>query len=467
MVYSAPHTSAFVATNRLGLGARAGDIAALKADPKAAVLSQIGADLRGDHAWRNFDRAAARDAATMRAKTTGLQGDARQEAREAAQAAGRRIYQAGTTALLRSRLTTDLGFAERWGAFLSNHLCISSTAGPPIRPWLPLYEVEVIRPNAFGRFADLVFASATHGGMLIYLDQARSIGPNSPVGTRRGNAGLNENYARELLELHTLGVDGGYEISDIRDLAKILSGWSLVTAALPPRMTRGVNANPGDAAFIPAFHEPGRKRVMGKTYGEGVAATNAVIEDLCARPQTARFLATKILLHFMGSAADSHVDTLARAYMASDGDLAAVARALLNLDQLWRGEGQIFRSPQDYLVALLRAVGPDNMGRDALRASRQFLTDSRQLPWGASSPQGYLEGLNTWADPNAIKARTDYAQLISIDLAENARNIDASDLGTQVLDLTVAPNLASALGNAPDRQTALTLLFASPQFMWR
>ena len=467
MLYSQDKGAGFIATNRLGLGAKAGDISALQADPKAALLAQVGADLTQDRAWSNFDRDAAHRAAKMRAENAVQRGDARDTLREEAQAAGRKVYQGGTTAVLRSRLTTDSGFAERWAAFLSNHLSISTTAGPPIRPWLPLYEAEVIRPRAFARFADLVYASATHVGMLIYLDQARSIGPNSQVGQRRSNAGLNENYARELMELHTLGVDSGYDLDDIQNLAKVLTGWTIVTAAMRDRMLQGVDASPGEAAFISAFHEPGKKRVLGKTYGEGAQATRAVIEDLCAHPETARFLATKLLTHFMGTAQDDDVETLARAYAASDGDLGEVAKAMLGLDRLWRGEGQIFRSPQDYMVALMRAVGAGNLGRDAMRASRQFLGDSKQLPWSANSPQGYLDGLNAWADPNAVKARTDYAQIIGMDLAENAQSVDASGLAEQVLDLSVAQNLASALGNAPDRGTALTLLFAAPQFMWR
>ena len=467
MLYSSRHGAAHLVANRLGLGARVGDVALYRSDPKGAALGQIGVDLINAKGWGRFDPPAAHAALKTRALISTLPNADQADARSAAQEEGRKVYGQGVGALIASQVASDAGFAERWAGFWSNHLTISASAGPPIRPVLPLYEHEVIRPHCFGRFADLVYASATHAGMLIYLDQARSVGPNSRAGKRRNGAGLNENYARELLELHTLGVNGGYDLDDIQNLAKILTGWTVVAGRQALRLSEREGFEIGQAAFVSHMHEPGRKTVLGKTYGEGAAATRQVIDDLCRTPQAATLISRKLLAHFVGDSATARDEAaLSQAFQDSDGDLRVLAAALLNLDSLWRAKSPLIRTPQDYLVALLRATG-GRMDRSVLTMGRQFFTDQKQLPWTAPSPQGWSGDLNAWADPNALKARTEFARQFALDFALKNPKIDASTLGEDIIDLSVAPALASALGNAADRAQALGILFAAPQFMWR
>jgi uncharacterized protein (DUF1800 family) len=242
---------------------------------------------------------------------------------------------------LGERIGTFRPFVERLVAFWSNHLCVSVAAKPlQVGPLAGLYEREAIRPHALGRFEDLVLASARHPAMLFYLDNVQSIGENSPAGRlagRRGaNRGLNENYARELLELHTLGVNGGYEQDDVVALARILTGWSVAGAGNAPaqrllgRGAREVESDVPAFRFYPALHEPGDHTVLGTRYDEGGEAQGVrAIRDLCRHPSTARFVATKLVTHFVSddpvSAKVGRIEAIGRALSRCPGRVSPVA----------------------------------------------------------------------------------------------------------------------------------------------
>ena len=177
--------------------------------------------------------------------------------------------------------------------FWSNHFCVSANKGP-VRGMAGAYEREAIRPHVLGRFVDMLLAVERHPAMLVYLDNHVSIGPNSRAGLNRG-LGLNENLAREILELHTLGVGGGYTQEDVTNLARILTGWTVANLANPV-------GEPGRFFFAPARHEPGAWTVLGKRYGEaGMAAGEAVLRDLARHPATARHIARKLARHFVSA----------------------------------------------------------------------------------------------------------------------------------------------------------------------
>ena len=294
-------------------------------------------------------------------------------------------------AALTTRVTSERPFVERLVAFWSNHLCVSTGSKVVVAPLAGSYERDVIRAHVLGRFEDMVMASARHPAMLLYLDNAqsdRSCTHQAPVVGQRANAnrrGLNENYARELLELHTLGVNGGYTQQDVQELARVLTGWTVdgiagpgargMARGNPPglggqsrgrpggRRGRGAAApEAGDAlgfAFREMLHEPGSKVVLRQRYDEaGVEEGERVIRTLCQHPSTARFVATKLVTHFVSddppSAAVDRVETVFR---SSHGDLKAVARALVDEPEAWRDGARKFRTPQDWLVAVLRAGG--------------------------------------------------------------------------------------------------------------
>ena len=187
--------------------------------------------------------------------------------------------------------TTDAAFLERLVMFWSNHFCVNANKGA-VLGMAGAFEREAIRPHVLGRFADMLLAVEQHPAMLIYLDNQASTGPNSQVGRNRGR-GLNENLAREILELHTLGVDGGYTQADVTNLARVITGWTVGQPNQP-------NAEHGRFHFAPARHEPGRHPVLGKRYGDaGVRAGEACLADLARHPSTARHIARKLAAHFV------------------------------------------------------------------------------------------------------------------------------------------------------------------------
>lgn len=399
-------------------------------------------------------------------------------------------------AALSARISSERPFLERWVAFWSNHLCVSGAVKPPVRILAGAYEREVIRPHALDRFETLLLASVRHPAMLLYLDNAQSVGPGSPAARqagRRGAAsppGLNENLARELLELHTVGVDGGYTQEDVRELARILTGWTVVGAGPGPGVGSGTRGMQGEGpvtfAFVPLLHDPGEKRVMGVRYPAGEEGGLRVVRDLCRHPSTARFLATKLVRHFVADdPPPSAVEEVARVWQASEGDLREVAEAVIHLDEAWDPAHRKFRTPQDWLTALAR-------GGELEEAPPSFpllLQQLRHPLWAPPAPDGYPDTMDAWADPQALLNRAELARTWAGRLAvprgpraagglrgrpqplSSPGTTDDSSLSGALLELAeVSPEdplrtLLSDESIAPTERRALA--FAGPAFQWR
>lgn len=344
--------------------------------------------------------------------------DAREEARQRTRRALRQVALAEAQSALSLRVATARPFVERLVAFWSDHLCVSAAAKITVAPLAGRYEREVIRPHVLGRFEAMVLASARHPAMLLYLDNAQSIGPHSPAVARLDRArrrrpdlvpgaprGLNENYARELLELHTLGVDGGYTQADVTELARLLTGWSVT----PPR-SGGVPR----FEFAAPRHQPGRKQVLGVRYGEGEAEGERAIRALCRHPATARHVATKLARHFIADEppADA-VERLAAVFTRTEGDLRAVAAAVVREPGAWDEAHRKFRIPQDWLVAAWRHFGLDSAPAQGALLLRQL----RQPLWAPPSPKGFGDLEREWADPDALLNRAELARTMARRLA--------------------------------------------------
>lgn len=451
------------ALNRFGLGAREGEAARVSSAPREWLHAQLD---MGDPELRTpglptLAEAGRANQEILRSQAAG--GDP--EAARAARAEVARIRQMESLALLGQRISTDSPFIERLTAFWSNHLCISIAGKQRVAVLAGLYEREAIRPHVLGRFSDMVLASARHPAMLTYLDNAVSIGPGSQgarvAGARQGRArGLNENYARELLELHTVGVDGGYTQTDVVELAKILTGWS-VAAAGGGAAGRAV-AEEG-FVFRPAQHEPGTKTVMGVRYREaGVREGEEVIRDLCARPATARFLATKLVTHFVDDyPPPPAVDRIASVYMESEGDLREVAHTLVELDEAWEPLNVKFRTPQEWVVAALRAMG----ATEAPPLLVQALNQLRHPLWSPPSPKGFGDSTGEWADPDSLLNRAELAR----SLAQRVRRFRTDP--TQFLDLVdlkAEDPLPSVLADSSiPANERVALAIGGPAFQWR
>jgi uncharacterized protein (DUF1800 family) len=464
------------ALNRFGMGARRGERQRIS-DPRGWLKAQLdgGAPLlrRGE-----VTSAPAIGDALREFRMTGQRDP--QERREAR----RRLVElaAGEArAALDARVTSERPFVERYVAFWSNHLCVSAGAKILVAPLAGAYERDVIRRHALGRFEDMVLASAKHPAMLAYLDNFQSVGPGSPgagQGQRNGGArrGLNENYARELLELHTLGVNGGYTQQDVQELARILTGWTIdgiggarfqMRPALrgrgASRRERPEQGDPIGFVFREMLHEPGTKTVLNERYEEdGVVEGERAIRALCRHQSTARFIATKLAAHFISDDPPSAaIDRLARVFRSSDGDLKAMAGALVDEPEAWRDHTRKFRTPQDWLVAVLRAFGSNEVSQNAPAVLRQL----RQPLWSPPSPKGFGDAMSAWADPDSLLNRGELARTISRLPAVAA--LDPRSL-LDVVDVPAANPLHELIADTSipaAERVALTI--AGPAFQWR
>jgi len=446
---------AFIAVQRFGLGARVGELEAVGADARAWLLAQLlplharppalAALPTTMEALTDVDerRAALKDDTDPAAKR-----DDKKDMRQAL----RHEHVSEVAVRTRVAVQSQAPFFERLVAFWSNHFTVSAKKQASL-PLVAAFERDAIRPHVLGRFEELLRAATRHPAMLLYLDNARSIGPHSKRG-RRQSKGLNENLARELLELHTLGVGGGYTQADVQALAMMLTGWTVADPDLP---------NDGSGArFVAATHEPGDKVLLGTTYVEtGAAEVDLALTALAAHPATARFLATKLARHFIADEPPAAaVDALVKAYRASDGQLIALYRTLIGLDVAWQDPLVKLRTPSDYVIALLRATDielPDK------RLTGLFARLG-QVPFAAASPAGWSDRAKDWMSAEALIERVDVAR----DVARRiARDRDPDALLAALIGPVASEATKQAVARAGSRVEAFTLLFASPELQRR
>ncbi|MFY8114156.1 MAG: DUF1800 domain-containing protein [Rhabdaerophilum sp.] len=352
-------------------------------------------------------------------------------------------------------LAAPAGFAERWVMFWSNHFCIALRRGQIMQGVAGPYEREAIRPHVFGRFADLLVAVETHPAMLHYLDQRQSVGPNSPAGQRR-QRGLNENLAREILELHTLGVGGGYAQADVTAFARALTGWSIT----------GFEENVdgfGGFVFAPNRHEPGPQVVLGRTYGqEGKEKGLAILRDLARHPATARFLATRLARHFVSdSPPPALVAALEAEFRKTDGDLAALARVLVTHPESTRAPPSKIRTPYEFVLASLRATGAP---ADRLQGLVNALNLMGQPLWNPPGPNGFPDDEAALVAPKAIKTRLEFALQFARPLGGR---IDPRELAETLFGEALSAESRQAIARAETRPQGLALLLMAPEFQRR
>ncbi len=369
------------------------------------------------------------------------------------------LYRAEAQAQLSVLLDSEAPFRERLVWFWANHFTVSTRRGE-IRPIAGSFVREAIRPHVFGRFGDMLLAVMRHPAMLMYLDNVGSVGPDSPAG-RNGGRGLNENLARECLELHTVGAGSGcYGQADVTAFAAILTGWSVDHGA----------AESG-YLFRDRAHEPGPKTLMGRSFPEGEAGGILALDCLGSHPATFRHLAAKLALHFVSDApAPQAVAALDSVLQRTRGDLQAVALALVELQDT-RQPGTKFRTPFELVVATLRALGvpadpqPPAAGH-GLAGTMQALG---QPVWGAPLPNGWPDRAADWASPSAMMARVDWSYRIS-GQGGGTGSVDGTDpvgIARASLGGPLRPATLAQIAGAGDRRDALTLLFSSPEFQRR
>lgn len=366
------------------------------------------------------------------------------------------IYRAEAKARFDKALNAGPGFVERLVAFWSNHFCVSVAKGQIVRACAGAFEREAIRPFVLGRFSDMLLAVEHHPAMLFYLDNQQSIGPDSRAGKRRSR-GLNENLAREILELHTLGVGSGYSQADVTSFAGMLTGWTMAGR-------EGRQGEPGSFVFNANAHEPGEATLLGKTYpAGGMGQAEAALNDIAGHEATARHIAAKLARHFIADdPTPAVVDHLAAVFTKTDGNLLSMATALVDMPVAWSTPLTKLRTPLDYALALRRAVGPS--GGNEPQRTLAWLRALGQPLWEPPGPNGFSDRTDAWASAEGMRTRLDIAWQAARQAADIGNPSEALD---QLLGTSVSTDTRQAISRAESRQQALALLLMSPEFQRR
>jgi len=401
--------------------------------------------------------------ASMQDQTAGQPQSARQLLRKGI----REDYVKMNGARLDAALSTPAPFIERLVHFWSNHFAVSADK-VQVLGLAGSLEFEAIRPHVLGRFSDMLLAVEQHPAMLLYLDQVQSVGPDSRAATlaaaRGKKRGLNENLGREIMELHTVGVHGGYDQADVTEFARALTGWTVAGLARGPAARKiGASAAPGDFAFAEALHEPGTRTIMGRAYAQdGEAQGRAVLADLAASPATANHLATKLARHFAGDdPPPAMIARLQKAYLTSGGMLPAVYDAIIASPEAWAAAPTKFKTPWEWTVSSLRAVSAKDMPAQQAAGA---LSELGQPTWRPGSPAGWDDIAASWAGPDALVRRVEFAQRIG---NQSGAAIDSRALAEKVLPGSLGDATRTAVSRAESPQQGLALLLVSSEFLRR
>jgi len=445
--------SSITLTNRFGFGVRPGMV--LPAST-SALLAGLG---KTDPLVNRFKRPTMADRIALQQQMQGARKDQKnnvsgaQERYDAIRNKSRRLVQEDMRALIARATLSDNGFRERLVAFWADHFTVSGknqrmlmTIGSQID--------EVIRPNINRSFASLLKGIVGHPAMLLYLDQVSSIGPNSVIGQKRG-LGLNENLAREILELHTMGVDGRYSQDDVRQFAELLTG---------------IRINKTGVIYDSRAAEPGAQTVLGKTYGGSDPDVQDVLDfldDLAVHPDTARHIAWKLAVHFVSETPSSDlVDAMTTAYRNGDGDLVPVYRAMLEHPDSTGVARQKVKQPLEYMISGMRAL---NLGETMAKAPVQDLRKAIVTPlqsmgqnlFRPAGPDGWSEAAEDWITPPALAARIEWAAAVA---REYGQDTDPRQLLQDVLGDQTSSILKFAVAGAESKWEGVALLLVSPEF---
>lgn len=437
----------YIASHRFGLGSDVTEMRLIQKNPKAWLLNQLHSSqttvIQGH--FQSTDDLTRTVASIRNAKKKKQIGLVKK---------GLEVYRDEMEARFKHAIITDTPLLERLVLFWSNHFTVSFKGKPYISWLVGAYEREAIRPHVLGRFSDLLLAVVRHPAMLVYLDNVGSFGPNSLIGKRR-NTGLNENLAREILELHTLGVHGGYTQNDVISLAKIITGWTVK----PPRF------GGGGYQFIDAVHEPGLQTLLGRTYPyTGEAQGIAALTDLANHPSTARFLATKIARHFIADTPpEKSIKKLEQTFLNTGGDLRAMTETLINMREVWDTPFPKLKKPYEMVVSTMRLtqVSPDKIPFKRVAQSLALLD---HMPFQATSPAGWPDTTAGWLSPNSMMNRVEWCHALAQVLRPQNNPLN---IAKTVLAGAAHPDTLKWIERAPTPVDGMALLLSSPEWQRR
>jgi uncharacterized protein (DUF1800 family) len=466
-------TRSVIAVNRFGLGAAPGELAAVGTDPRGWLAQQISGPAPVPPEFGRLASSGEALKAYPRWIATlgkgGMGGETAQGTPRTVESTFREQLGPGmlqeVTARLAAAATTTMPFRERLVWFWANHFTVSAEKALAFA-LVGSFEREAIRPHVNGTFADMLLASSRHPAMILYLDNHLSVRKGwKPQGLRSSRStafpaptDLNENLAREILELHTLGVNGGYSQADVTEFARVITGWTV-----RPTMFDLDDSDAG-FVFVSSRHEPGPRNLLGATYAqEGAAQGEAVLRDLAKRPATAQHIATKLARHFIADEPPPDaVARIARAFRDSGGHLPTVHAALLDCPEVWQQPLAKLKSPIEYVVSCMRAI-------PALRAAQPSavygtLRGMGQRPYFAPSPQGWPDTAQAWSGGDALWKRIEWAGILASRLGST---VDPLQLAADSYGPALDAKTRQAIERAESRQQGLALWLASPEFQRR
>jgi len=382
----------------------------------------------------------------------------------------RELYNGAVTARALAALQSPAPFAERLVHFWANHFAVSGDK-MEVTNLAGAFEFEAIRPQVMGSFRDMLFAVERHPAMLLFLDQAVSVGPNSPLAVRAGNRpnvrrglGLNENLAREIMELHTLGVRAGYSQDDVTEFARALTGWTVAGFGRGPvaKLT-AATGRPGDFVFADPMHEPGTRAILGKQWDAvGEAQAAAVLDHLATHPATAKHIATKLARHFAGDDPPPKlVARLEEKFVKTGGDLPSLYRTLIASPECWAPGTVKFKSPWEWSVSAMRAVGTQQLQPNAMPG---LMYQLGQPVWKPGSPAGWDDIAGAWAGPDAVLRRVEAAER----MAQRTRDlIDPRARAAEMFPDALSPATVQAIARAESNSQGVALMLVAPEFLRR
>ncbi|MCW8833476.1 MAG: DUF1800 domain-containing protein [Colwellia sp.] len=437
-----------IAVNRFGYGARGHELEAASKSPKEWIKSQL-LPITFSTTLPNSNDIFLEHAQFVKDKKQ--QKKSKQPAKKTVKNSARNNLRLMSIETLEQAINSPHSISWRLLDFFSNHFSVSAN-GRLMTGLAATLEREAIAPNLFGRFEDMLLAVEQHPAMMIYLNNEKSFGPNSRQAKKR-KVGLNENLAREILELHTLGVNGGYQQEDVLELAKAITGWSVKN----PKKERSTGF-----IFRAHGHEPGNRKLLGNHYKQqGISQGEQMLRDLANHPNTAKYVCYKLAHHFVSDHPPKPLtDTMESTWLKTQGNIKSVMVSLLNADEAWLAQPQKFKTPREFVISTFRALAPAKMKNKALINA---FANLGQRPFSAGSPAGFSDNESDWLGASALMARVDW----SANISAYQKRVNAEKLMTIALGSSVSPHTYQTVMRAESRQQALALLLMSPEFQRR
>lgn len=446
---------ACIAVNRFGYGAREGELEKAKRAPKAWVKSQLTSlsfdtlllhsnDIFIEHSKYQKQNKQQKKQVKNKQKMSVLDD-------EVSKKYARNALRSLSIDSLNQAINSPHSVSWRLLDFFSNHFSVTAN-GRLMVGLAATLEREAIAPNLLSNFEDILLAVEQHPAMLIYLNNEKSFGPNSRIAKKR-NIGLNENLAREMMELHTLGVDGDYNQADVIELAKAITGWSVKNYQ---------KEHSTGFIFRTYGHEPGARTLLGTRYShKGVEQGQQILRDLAMHPSTIKHVCFKLAHHFVSETPPkSLLNKMAARWLTTQGNIKQVMYSMFDAEEAWLSSAQKFKTPREFVISTYRAI---NLKTHNSKLLLNSLTSLGQAPFNAGSPAGYSDDVNDWLGASALMARVDWTTMLS-----GARNrLNAVKIMATALGDSVSQHTYQSVMRAESRQQAMTLLLMSPEFQRR